>query len=107
LLSVAHFWLGLQVETLDYLVILGSVTAQLSTVLVIGSILDESRLALIWEAGRLLVLSGILVLCYGSALIDASWLYWGAFYLMLSGALMGFSIKTQAGDNRVMTAPSA
>ena len=107
LLSVAHFWLGLQIETLDYWVILGSVTAQLSTVLVIGSILDESRSALIWEAGRLLVLSGILVLCYGSALIDASWLYWGAFYLMLSGALMGFSIKTQVGDNRVMTAPSA
>jgi len=106
LLSVVHFWLGLQVETLPYWVILGSVTAQLTTLLVIGSVLDESRLALIWEAGRLVVLSSILVLCYGAALIDMHWLYWGAFYLMLSGALMGFSIKTQASD-RAIIAPSA
>ena len=106
LLSVVHFWLGLQVETLPYWVILGSVTAQLTTVLVIGSVLDESRWTLIWEAGRLLVLSSILVLCYGAALIDESWLYWGAFYLILSGALMGFSIKTQASD-RAVIAPSA
>lgn len=107
LLSVVHFWLGLQVETLPYWVILGSVTAQLTTVLVIGSILDESRWALVWEIGRLLVLASTLVLCYGAALIDVSWLYWGAFYLMLSGVLMGFSIKTQVRENEIVAAPSA
>ena len=106
LLSVVHFWLGLQVEILPYWVILGSVTAQLTTVLVIGSVLDESRRALIWETGRLLVLSSVLVLCYGAALIDESGLYWGAFYLMLSGVLMRFSIKTQTSDRPVI-APSA
>ena len=106
LLSVVHFWLGLQVETLPYWVILGSVAAQLTTVLVIGSVLDESRRALIWETGRLLVLSSVLVLCYGAALIDESGLYWGAFYLMLSGVLMRFSIKTQTSDRPVI-APSA
>ena len=106
LLSAVHFWLVLQFETLPYGVILGSVTAQLTTVLVIGSVLDESRLALIWETGRLLVLSSILVLCYDAALIDVNWLYWGAFYLMLSGVLMGFSSKTQASD-RAIIAPSA
>jgi hypothetical protein len=91
---------------LPYWVILGSVAAQLTTVLVIGSVLDESRRALIWETGRLLVLSSVLVLCYGAALIDESWLYWGAFYLILSGVLMGFSIKTQTSDRPVI-APSA
>ena len=106
LLSVVHFWLGLQVEILPYWVILGSVTAQLTTVLVIGSVLDESRRALIWETGRLLVLSSVLVLCYGAALIDESGLYWGVFYLMLSGVLMRFSIKTQTSDRPVI-APSA
>jgi hypothetical protein len=91
---------------LPYWVILGSVAAQLTTVLVIGSVLDESRRALIWETGRLLVLSSVLVLCYVAALIDESWLYWGAFYLVLSGVLMGFSIKTQTSDRPVI-APSA